>query len=114
MNIAGARRSHRRGLGRPLPNGCHINVVLAHRGSPTAAAAITCSRTLRRATRPCSCCVGPTAARVPADLAADADDEQGDRDTPTLETMTWGAAQLGIGQAVLDAVAAGLIEATGT
>ena len=27
--------------------------------------------------------------------------------------MTWGAGQLGIGQAVLDSVAAGLIEATG-
>ena len=29
------------------------------------------------------------------------------------ETMTWGAAQLGIAQGVLDAVADGLIEATG-
>jgi 5,6,7,8-tetrahydromethanopterin hydro-lyase len=28
------------------------------------------------------------------------------------ETMTWGAAQLGIGQGVLDAVADGLLEAT--
>jgi formaldehyde-activating enzyme len=30
-----------------------------------------------------------------------------------IETMTWGPGQLGIGQAVLDAVADGLIEATG-
>ena len=29
------------------------------------------------------------------------------------QTITWGAAQLGIGQGVLDAVAEGLIEATG-
>jgi len=29
------------------------------------------------------------------------------------ETITWGAAQLGIGQGVLDAVADGLIEGTG-
>jgi formaldehyde-activating enzyme len=29
------------------------------------------------------------------------------------QTLTWGAAQLGIGQGVLDAVADGLIEATG-
>jgi 5,6,7,8-tetrahydromethanopterin hydro-lyase len=29
------------------------------------------------------------------------------------QTMTWGAAQLGIGQGVLDAVADGLVEATG-
>jgi 5,6,7,8-tetrahydromethanopterin hydro-lyase len=29
------------------------------------------------------------------------------------QTMTWGAAQLGIGQGVLDAVADGLLDATG-
>jgi 5,6,7,8-tetrahydromethanopterin hydro-lyase len=29
------------------------------------------------------------------------------------QTLTWGAAQLGIGQGVLDAVADGLVEATG-
>ena len=33
--------------------------------------------------------------------------------TPEIETMTWGAGQLGIGKAVLDSVAAGLIEASG-
>ena len=33
--------------------------------------------------------------------------------TPEQETMTWGAGQLGIGQAVLDSVADGLIEASG-
>ena len=29
------------GWGGLSPNGCHVNVVLAHRGSPTAAAAIS-------------------------------------------------------------------------
>ncbi len=45
-------------------------------------------------------------------MAADPDDEQGDRSDETHETITWGAAQLGIGQGVLDAVADGLLEAT--
>ena len=68
------------GWGGLSPNGCHVNVVLAHRGSPTAAAAISmfahpvagslAGALLRRR----------VAARVPADLAADADDEQGDGD----------------------------------
>jgi formaldehyde-activating enzyme len=31
---------------------------------------------------------------------------------PQHETITWGAAQLGIGQGILDAVADGLLEAT--
>jgi 5,6,7,8-tetrahydromethanopterin hydro-lyase len=58
-------------------------------------------------------CVGPTQAEYepvwPPTLmmnkatALDADHQ----------TMTWGAAQLGIGQGVLDAVADGLVEATG-
>ena len=62
------------------PNGAHVNVVLARRGSPTAAAAISCSPTRRRATRPCSYASGRRS-RVRARLAADADDEQGDRDS---------------------------------
>ena len=33
--------------------------------------------------------------------------------TPEQEKMTWGAGQLGIGQAVLDSVADGLIETSG-
>ena len=43
------------------------------------------------------------ASRLRADLAADADDEQVDRARGALQTLTWGAAQLGIGQGVLDA-----------
>ena len=67
------------GWGGVKPNGSHVNVVLARRGSPTAAAAIEHARApvagphagarLRRADR----------AGVRAGLAADADDEQGDR-----------------------------------
>ena len=37
------------------PNGSHVNVVLARRGSPTAASALGCSLTLLPGTRRCSC-----------------------------------------------------------
>jgi 5,6,7,8-tetrahydromethanopterin hydro-lyase len=58
-------------------------------------------------------CVGPTQAEYepvwPPTLMMNKATALDDRH----ETMTWGAAQLGIGQGVLDAVADGLIEATG-
>ena len=94
------------------PNGSHVNVVLAHRGSPTAAAAISMLAHPSPGHTPVLVCVGPTQAEYepvwPPTLMmnkATARDEQ-------HETITWGAAQLGIGQGVLDAVADGLIEAT--
>ena len=74
-----AGRPDRRGLGRTAPNGSHVNVVLAQRGSPTAAAAISMFAHPSPGHSPVLCCVGPDAAGVRADLAADADDEQGDR-----------------------------------
>ena len=68
------------GWGGLSPNGCHVNVVLAKRGSVTGAAAISMFTNPKPGHSPVLCCVGRLAARVPADLAADADDEQGDRD----------------------------------
>jgi formaldehyde-activating enzyme len=95
------------------PNGSHVNVVLARRGSPTAAAAISMLSHPAPGHTPVLVCVGPTQAEYepvwPPTLMmnkATALDER-------HQTMTWGAAQLGIGQGVLDAVADGLIEATG-
>jgi formaldehyde-activating enzyme len=95
------------------PNGSHVNVVLAHRGSPTAAAAISMLAHPTPGHTPVLVCVGATQAEYepvwPPTLmmnkaaALDADHQ----------TMTWGAAQLGIGQGVLDAVADGIVEATG-
>jgi len=95
------------------PNGSHVNVVLAARGGPTFAAAVSMLAHPAPGHTPVLVCVGP--------------DEQSYEPVwpPTLmmnkatardarhETITWGAAQLGIGQGVLDAVADGLIEATG-
>ena len=95
------------------PNGSHVNVVLAQRGSPTAAAAIGMLAHPTPGHTPVLVCVGATQQEYepvwPPTLmmnksTAVEDDHQ---------TMTWGAAQLGIGQGVLDAVADGLIEASG-
>jgi formaldehyde-activating enzyme len=95
------------------PNGSHVNVVLARRGSATAAAAVSMLAHPTPGHTPVLVCVGPTQAEYepvwPPTLmmnkaTALEDDHQ---------AMTWGAAQLGIGQGVLDAVADGLLEATG-
>jgi formaldehyde-activating enzyme len=95
------------------PNGSHVNVVLAQRGSPTAAAAISMLANPAPGHTPVLVCVGPTQAEYepvwPPTLMmnkATALDER-------HQTLTWGAAQLGIGQGVLDAVADGLLETTG-
>jgi formaldehyde-activating enzyme len=101
------------GWGGESPNGSHVNVVLARRGSPTAAAALTMFAQPSPGHTPVLCCVGPTQQQYepiwPPTLMmnkATATDER-------HQTITWGAAQLGIGQGVLDAVADGLVEATG-
>jgi formaldehyde-activating enzyme len=100
------------GWGGVSPNGAHLNVVLARRGSPTAAAAV-------------SMLAHPTPGHTPV-LVCVGSDQQSYEPVfpPTLmmnkatalderhQTMTWGAAQLGIAQGVLDAVADGLVEAT--
>jgi formaldehyde-activating enzyme len=95
------------------PNGSHVNVVLARRGSPTAAAALGMLAHPRPGHTPVLVCVGATQQEYepvwPPTLMmnkATALEERHQR-------MTWGAAQLGIGQGVLDAVADGLIEASG-
>jgi 5,6,7,8-tetrahydromethanopterin hydro-lyase len=95
------------------PNGSHVNVVLARRGSATAAAAISMLAHPTPGHTPVLVCVGETQAEyepvwpptLMTNKATALDDGH--------QTMTWGAAQLGIGQGVLDAVADGLLEATG-
>src|SRR6202171_2978962 len=88
------------------PNGSHINLVIARRGSPTAAAI-----------------VGALAAPRPGHVPFLAVLESGVLVRPVtvvvnkvtlgrepLDSITWGAAQLGISQGVLDAVAEGLLD----
>jgi len=95
------------------PNGSHVNVVLARRGSPTAAAALSMFAHPAPGHTPVLVCVGPTQEEYepvwPPTLMMNKATALEDRH----QTITWGAAQLGIGQGVLDAVADGLLEATG-
>ena len=95
------------------PNGSHVNVVLARRGSPTAAAAISMFAHPSPGHTPVLVLRRSDASRVravwPPTLMMNKATATDDRH----QTITWGAAQLGIGQGVLDAVADGLIEATG-
>jgi 5,6,7,8-tetrahydromethanopterin hydro-lyase len=95
------------------PNGSHVNVVLARRGSPTAAATVSMLAHPTPGHTPVLVCVGPTQAEYepvwPPTLMMNKATALEDRH----QTLTWGAAQLGIGQGVLDAVADGLIDATG-
>ena len=95
------------------PNGSHVNVVLARRGSPTFAAAVSMLALPSAGHTPVLCCVGPTQQEYepvwPPTLMMNKATALDDRH----QTLTWGAAQLGISQGVLDAVADGLVEASG-
>ena len=100
------------GWGGAKPNGSHVNVVLAKRGSATFAAAISMLAQPSPGHTPVLVCVGPEEAQYepvwPPTLMMNKATATGDRH----QTITWGAAQLGIGQGVLDAVADGLLDAT--
>jgi formaldehyde-activating enzyme len=98
--------------GEPGPNGSHVNVVLAERGSPTAAALLTTF-------------TSPSPGHVPILVVVGEDQRHYEPVWPPTiminkataleerhQTITWGAAQLGIAQGVLDAVADGLLPAT--
>jgi 5,6,7,8-tetrahydromethanopterin hydro-lyase len=91
-----------------VPNGSHINLVLARRGSPTAAAAAAVLASPRPGHLPILACLKGAGTPVrPATIVVNkvsVDDER-------LRKLTWGAAQLGIAQGVLDAVADGLLDA---
>jgi formaldehyde-activating enzyme len=95
------------------PNGSHVNVVLARRGSPTFAAAISMLAHPSPGHTPVLVCVGPTQQEYepvwPPTLMMNKATALDDRS----QTLTWGAAQLGIAQGVLDAVADGLLDTSG-
>jgi formaldehyde-activating enzyme len=101
------------GYGGPAgPNGSHVNVVLARRGTPTAAALLgTFTRTAPGHT-PILVVVGedqPSYEPVwPPTIMINKATALEERH----QTITWGAGQLGIAQGVLDAVGDGLLEAT--
>jgi formaldehyde-activating enzyme len=99
------------GWGGSAPNGVHVNVQLARRGSVTAAAITTAYTSPSPGFTPILACLGSDQASyvtvnpptiILTKTAALSDIEQ---------TLVFGGAQLGIAQGVLDSVAKGLLEA---
>jgi formaldehyde-activating enzyme len=99
------------GWGGSAPNGSHVNVVLARRGSPTAAAATTAFASPAPGHTPVLVCVGPDQPAYEAVVPPTIMTNKATAAEGRHQTMTWGAAQLGIAQGVLDAVADGLLAA---
>lgn len=95
------------------PNGSHVNIVLARRGSPTAAAAISMFAHPAPGHTPVLVCVGATPSAYEPVWPPTLMMNKATALDARHQTITWGAAQLGIGQGVLDAVADGVIEASG-
>jgi 5,6,7,8-tetrahydromethanopterin hydro-lyase len=100
------------GWGGTKPNGSHVNVVLAARGSPTFAAAVSMFSQPSPGHTPVLVCVGAHESEYEPVWPPTLMMNKATAREPAHETMTWGAAQLGIGQGVLDAVADGLLQAT--
>jgi 5,6,7,8-tetrahydromethanopterin hydro-lyase len=90
-----------------VPNGSHINLVVARRGSPTAAAAAGALASPSPGHAPFLVCLGAGNLVRPATVVVN----KSTLSSEGLTRITWGAAQLGIGQGVLDAVAEGLLDA---
>lgn len=88
-----------------VPNGSHVNVVLARRGSPTAAAIVGALASPRPGHLPFLACLEPGTVVRPITVIVNKSTLEGE----TLPRITWGAAQLGIAQGVLDAVAEGIL-----
>lgn len=94
------------------PDGSHVNVVLARRGTPTAAALLGTFTAPRPGHTPILVVVGEKEQEYepvwPPTVMINKATALEDRH----QTITWGAAQLGIAQGVLDAVADGLLPPT--
>lgn len=95
------------GWGGSAPNGVHVNVLLARRGSPTAASITTAFTAPRPGFTPILACVGESQQQYvtvnpPTVILSKSFAEEGGM----VETAVFGAAQVGIAQGVLDAVAA--------
>ena len=98
--------------GAPGANGSHVNVVLARRGSATAAAMLATLTTPAPGHTPILVVVGEDQASYEPVWPPTIMINKATATEERHQTLTWGAAQLGIAQGVLDAVADGLIEAT--
>ena len=89
-----------------VPNGSHVNLVIGRRGSPTAAAATAALASPSPGHTPFLACLSAGTVVRPATVVVNKATITGS----TLGPMTFGAAQLGIAQGVLDAVAEGLLD----
>jgi 5,6,7,8-tetrahydromethanopterin hydro-lyase len=90
-----------------VPNGSHVNLTLARRGSPTAAAAVAALASPRPGILPYLACLSPGTLVRPVTIVVN----KVPLGEPRLDRITWGASQLGIAQGVLDAVADGVLDA---
>jgi 5,6,7,8-tetrahydromethanopterin hydro-lyase len=90
------------------PNGSHINVVVARRGSVTAAAAIGALASPSPGHVPFLAALESGVVARPVTVVVNKATIEDER----LGRLTWGAAQLGIAQGVLDAVADGTLPST--
>ncbi|MBV9685160.1 MAG: formaldehyde-activating enzyme [Solirubrobacterales bacterium] len=99
--------------GDPGPNGCHVNVVLAARGTPTAAALLGTFTTPSLGHTPILVVVGERQDRYEPVWPPTIMINKATAVEERHQTITWGAGQLGIAQGVLDGVADELIPASG-
>ena len=94
------------------PDGAHVNVVLAERGTATAASLLGTFTSPAPGHAPILVVVGETKDRYepvwPPTIMINKETAL----EPRHQKITWGAGQLGIAQGVLDAVADGLVEAS--
>ena len=89
------------GWGGVGPNGTHVNVVLARRGSATAAALLTTFASPSPGHTPVLVCVGPDQPSYEAVIPPTVMMNKATASEERHQTITWGAGQLGIGRAGL-------------
>ena len=95
------------------PDGAHVNVVLAERGTPTAAALLTTFTSPAPGHTPILVVVGEDKNHYEPVWPPTIMINKATAVQERHQTITWGAGQLGIAQGVLDAVAEDLIPCTG-
>ncbi len=95
------------------PDGAHVNIVLAHRGTATAAALLTTFTSPSPGHTPILVVVGEDKAHYEPVWPPTIMMNKATAEAERHQTLTWGAGQLGIAQGVLDAVAEGLVHASG-
>jgi 5,6,7,8-tetrahydromethanopterin hydro-lyase len=88
-------------------NAAHVNTVLGRKGGPVETAWATALATPRQGHVPFVAVLRPNVPVKPATLFVNKADVQDDRHA----ALTWGAAQAGVAQGVLDAVADGVVPA---